>query len=202
MGAADKCLPAMNAAMGRDLTPEEVQQIREAIQKHERLIWNEDPAKARQMGRDALMAEAGRRAAEDLVHQAQLKRYRTALTITKHEQLKTFMEEKGHTFTALNDINAFSAQGGAGRTSVEYTGRAISNMAIGQMEELVRASKGRFLGFVQNREDVRQFLKAVWGEPVDNEAMGRVGKAWLKVTAELRDRFNRAGGDVGDLGEK
>jgi hypothetical protein len=55
---------------------------------------------------------------------------------------------------------------------------------------------------MENREDVRQFLKAVWGEDTDKPEMAKVAKAWNDVTTELRDRFNRAGGKIGNLGEK
>lgn len=198
----NNCADVMAQAMGRALTPEEVQAIRESIQMEQRRLWNEDPAKAHQMGKDGVLMEAARRAAEKQVQEAQIKKYRAALTIAKHDQIQTYLQDRGRSFAALNDISAFSSKAGAGRTSVEYEGKAISNVAIGQLEELARAAKGKFLGLMEKPEDVRQFLKAVWGEATDNPEMVRVAKAWQQVTDELRDRFNRAGGKIGDLGEK
>lgn len=199
---ANNCIDVMTQAMGRALTPEDVQQIREAIQKEQRLIWNEDPTKAHQMGKDALLLRAAQRAGEKIEQEARLKKYRTALTILRHDQIKAYLDERGHSLDVLNDMSAFSSRAGVGRTSVEYEGKAIGNMAIGQLEELAQAAQGKFFGLFERKEDVQQFLRAVWGEPTDNPTMAKVAKAWAQVTDELKERFNRAGGKIGDLGEK
>lgn len=199
---SEKCIDVINLAMGRELSAEEVREIRESIQLEQRLIWNEDANAAHQMGKDGLLLEAARRAGEKMEQEAHLKKKRAALTITKHDQIASFLGDNGRTFDSLNNINAFSSKGGAGRTSAEYEGKAIGNMAIGRLEELAQAGQGKFLGFVQNKEDIRDFLKAVWGEATDNKPMVNVAKAWREVTEELRLRFNRAGGKIGSLGEK
>jgi len=204
MAADGGCKGAVTKAVGREISDAEFEKVRADIDTTLRRLWRQEPDTLRQMSKADQQRYAARVAADQLLAEAARKKRNLALSIATQADNVAYLQAKGMTFAALNDALAFNsslAGDGPGRISVESEAQAISNMAKSELLDLVEAANGKFFGFIEDGEQVRQFMRALWGEGTDNPAMAKAVQAWRKVTDDLRERFNRAGGDIGNLGD-
>jgi hypothetical protein len=68
-----------------------------------------------------------------------------------------------------------------------------------QMLGTLTASNPKWFGLFENIEGVHAIVKEIFGEPSGKAEAAAGAKEWHAVTSALRDRFNRAGGDIGEL---
>lgn len=204
MAADGGCKGSVAKAVGREISDAEFAKVRADIDATLRRLWRQEPATMRQMSKPEQQRYAARVAADQLLSDAARKKRNLALSIATQADNMAYLRARGMTFGALNDALAFTsslADDGPGRVSVESEAQAISSMAKSELLDLVEAANGKFFGFVENGDQVRQFMRTLWGETSDNPAMAKAVQSWRKITDELRERFNRSGGDIGNLGD-
>lgn len=194
------CIQEIEKALGRALKKNEAQNIEDRINRKAQQLWRTDADAMRKLSKDEQMRKAASAAADDFSREAELQQRRTALAIAKHDEIKGYLDQQGHSFANLNKVVAFDAAMGAGRTSIESNARAIYATSIGRLNDLAEAAQGRFLGIVENVREVEDAMRALFGEKIQNEKLKSFVKEWATVTEELRTRFNRAGGRIGSLG--
>jgi len=83
-----QCIDAAQQAIGRSLTVAEIKGIEDRISKNMRTAARADPAAFQSLSAVQRMQEAGKLAAQQLVHEAQLAKVRTALTIVGGDSLQ------------------------------------------------------------------------------------------------------------------
>lgn len=203
-GADGGCKGAVSKAVGREISDEEMAKVRGEIDSTLRMLWRVEPETLRGLSKNDQFRYAAAKAADNLQAQAALKQKRLAMSIERNADNMAYLESRGMTFAAFNDITSFGAslaEGGPGRLSVESQARATAEMAKAELVDLAEASGGKFFGFVESPEQMRGFMRALWGAKDVDPTMAKAAANWKKVTDGLRERFNRAGGDIGNLGD-
>jgi len=197
------CMLEVAKAVGRALTNPELDGIEARITRHLRGLAKQDPKAFMAMGTAERMQQAAVGAAQELVGEAQLKKQRVALTVLAHDRIQTQMsnqQAKGiNNLKALDRIMAFHADAKSNFLSVESQANAIRDDALRQMIGTLTASNPKWFGLFENSEGIRAIVKEIFGEDSGNSAAKQGAKEWADITARLRDRFNRNGGDIGQL---
>lgn len=198
-----ECMEAVAKAIGRNLNAAEARGIEERIARHLRQTKQTDPAGWIAKTEADRLREAADAAAKELVAEAAKKRERVALTILAHDRIQAHlndMAERGVTgLDAMKRMIAFHADTKGKFQSVETQANAIEDGALSQMVGVLEASNPKFFGLLENTEGIRAIMKEAFGEDSGvKEAKDGVAQ-WKAVTDALRQRFNRAGGDIGKL---
>jgi hypothetical protein len=198
-----ECVRAVTLAMGRDLNSGEARDIETRVARAMRTLAQKDPNAWQAMSTAVRLQEAGVAAAKELLEEAQLKKQRAALQIAAHQRVGAAIGDLGSRgvsgLDALDRIVAFHADGKSNTLSIETTAKAIERDALRQMLGTLEASHPKWFGLFENVAGVRDVMREIFGEDTGN-AEAKAGAAeWHKVAEALRQRFNRAGGDVGQL---
>ena len=194
--AFQDCINRITQAAGRELTDDELAIIVTRV--------NREVAKlARQQGfaglegglpeiaalPPGLIRDAAQRAAKGLLHDAQLKRQRVALAIIKRSEVEAEMAR-----------HASPAEGlGAVLERVDGRSKSIERGYMAQLIDTMTATNPRFFGLIEDAKGVRDLVREMLGEDSGNPTAKQGAKVWLKTADEMRQRFNRAGGDIGRL---
>jgi len=197
-----QCIAAVTKAIGRKLTQAEVQDIEERIKRTMRQMAAKDPNWSSYSKADRLTLSA-QEAAKALIAEKQLKQQRQALTILAHARIDGHLKAQAARgvkgLDALNRIIGFFSDGKSMGTSVEYQARAIAADSLRQMIATLEASHPTWFGLYENREGVEAIVKELFHENSGNADARQGAKLFQQVAEGLRQRFNRAGGDVGQL---
>ncbi|ECF1701247.1 hypothetical protein E1B77_09900 [Salmonella enterica subsp. enterica] len=198
-----ECIQAVSkAAGGRTLTQAEIKGIEDRIINSMRRLARDDRAGWQAKSEATRMEEAAKVAADELVHEAKLKKRRIALQIVAHDIINQHIKDykgKDGAMGALNRVLAFNADGRSNFFSVETRGRATRDQALAQLQDLFDASDPKIFGLFENKQGVRDIVFEIFGQDSGNAAAKKAAKAWTDTAEGLRSRFNDAGGDVGKL---
>lgn len=198
-----ECLQAVSQAVGRALSNSESQDIEARVGRAMRTLAKQDPAAWQSKSAAERLTEAGEVAAKDLFGEAQLKRQRAILQTAAHERVGMAigdLRSRGVSgLNALDRIVAFHSDAQGNALSIETQAKAVERDALRQMLGTLEASNPKWFGLFENAEGVRAVVREIFGEDSGvAEAKGGAAE-WHKVAEALRQRFNRAGGDVGSL---
>ncbi|ECB3807376.1 hypothetical protein EW367_22425 [Salmonella enterica subsp. enterica serovar Fufu] len=198
-----ECIKAVTqAAGGRTLSQAEIKGIEDRIVRNMRQLARSDRTAWQGKSEATRMTEAAKAAADELVHEAKLKKRRVALQIVAHDIINQHIKNykgKDGAVGALNRVLAFSSDGKSNFFSVESRGRATRDMALAQLQDLFDASDPKIFGLFEDKQGVRDIVFEIFGQDTGNTAAKKAAKAWADTAEGLRSRFNDAGGDVGKL---
>lgn len=196
------CVKAVVQAIGRELTQVEVKDIEGRLLRHMRTLARKDPAWISRSTPDRLN-EAARSASVELIAEQQLKQQRAALSVLAHDRIALHVKAQGANgiapLEALDRMIAFHADNRGNFLSVESQSKAIERDALRQMIGTLEASDPKWFGLFENHDGIRAIMKEIFGEPSGVPEAANGAREWKAVTTALRDRFNRAGGDIGQL---
>lgn len=194
-----ECIQAVTQAVGRTLTQPEIKGIEDRISRNMRQLAQKDPQWQAKTTADRLTAAADQ-AARDLVGEAQLKKQRVALTIMAHDRISSYMARfPDKPLEGLDRMLAFSSDGKSGIQSIESSTRAIRDEAVSRMLDVIDQTKGKFMGLFQDAAGNLALVRELHGQDSGSATAKAGAKAFKDVAESLRQRFNRAGGDVGLL---
>lgn len=195
-----ECINAVSQALGRQITQAEATNIESRIIQAMRRLASEDRANWVGMTEgERFMAAAGR-AARDVAADAALKRRRVALTALRHDAIKNFIDNSPHMpIESLRRMLAFYSDGRSGTVSIESTANAIRNEALGQVMEVFDVTQGRVMGLFTNQDGVLNLVRELRGQDSGSPEAKAAARAFQETAERLRQRFNRAGGDIGRL---
>ena len=193
-----ECAFAVGQVLGRQPTEAELSNIETRIARAMRQEASRDP-KAWLALPVADQVKAGAvRAAQDLNAEAALKQRRAVLQVVKTAKLQNALAAfPGTPFEALAHVLAFHADVKGSQLPVESQARAIERQALGQLIGTLEATHPKFFGLFENQAGVRDLVRELHGEDTGNADAKAGAKAFHEVAEGLRQRFNRAGGDVG-----
>lgn len=87
-----------------------------------------------------------------------------------------------------------------GMSSVVGRGQAIMGLALGRMEEVLHEFRRTWVtGQTRNTARLENVVLEAAGEGTGDAAAATLARAWLDVAESLRQRFNAAGGAIGEL---
>jgi hypothetical protein len=209
MAMKPQCIAAVNQAAGRVLSEREIQAIDDRISATMRRLATQDPAAWMAKSVDVRVTEAATVAMQDLqtqaarkVANAQRQVVAAAATQGRLAALKANLKDAGASRVLVEDIN---------NTHLYVEG--VKRQAVSELMDLVEAasssqgaSLGRkalqFLFDAQNPRMTRDLIAEIFanGKAQTGNLLAKQGaEAWLKTIEGLRQRFNAAGGDVGQL---
>jgi hypothetical protein len=194
-----ECIDAVTAAIGRKLNAAEIQGIEARISRHMRQNSVRDPQAQLARSPDQRLMEAAKEAALELVREAGKKKQRIALTILAHDRVENHLKQFADKFDGLDRMVAFHADGKGNALSVETRARAIERDALRQMLDTLEATNPKFFGLIENAEGVSNVVRELHGMKTGDADAAAGAKVFHSITGSLRERFNRSGGDVGQL---
>ncbi|CNK23598.1 Uncharacterised protein [Yersinia frederiksenii] len=198
----DQCIQEVMKAAGRPLNMQEVQGIEARILRNMKTLAQNDRSGWQAKSESTRMTEAAAAAAQELVHEAQLKKRRIALTIAAHDRIDSFVQGykgKDGKIGALKRTLAFFADARSDFLPIETRANATKALALSEMQETFEATNPKIFGLFEDQQGVRDLVYEIWGVDTGNAAAKSGAKAWLNTAEGLRRRFNDAGGDIGKL---
>lgn len=200
-----KCAAAVSAAAGRDLTKAELDGIENRVRAGMRVIARRDPAAWRAMP-EADRVQAGAAWARDqLAHEADLDKARKQLQIAKQIETTDRIQdalyadpEKAHSKRAREKVVKADIE-----RTYELAGGIKADYMRGAMEAIDAMKHGQ--GMLARAFDVdnpamqRDIVREAYGVDTKNDVAKGAAKAIVDTTTAMRERFNRAGGNIGEL---
>ncbi|MCA8480502.1 hypothetical protein LGN35_21405 [Burkholderia multivorans] len=203
-----KCVNAVEAAAGRKLTQAEIDGIENRVRAGMRAKARQDPIAWLAMSQADRVAAGAEWARQQLMHEAELDRMRKQLQIAKQIETTDRIQEalyadpenahrkRARETIVKQDIEQTYVLAGAIKSDyMRQTMGAIDAMKTGQ-NFLARAFD------VDNpameRDIIREVYRGADGS-TGNEVAKAAAEQISKTTAAMRERFNRAGGNVGEL---
>lgn len=194
-----ECIKAVTQAIGRPLNQQEIQGIENRVRRNMKQLAQTDSTWQSKTAADRLN-EAATKSAKDLVDEANLKKKRVALTILAHDRIESYMQRfPERPLEGLDRMLAFSSDGKSGILSIESSTRAIRDDSLSRMLDVIDQTKGKFLGLFQNEAGNLALVRELHGEDSGSAVAKTAAKQFKDTAEQLRQRFNRAGGDVGFL---
>lgn len=194
-----ECIQAVTQAIGRSLTQAEIQGIENRVRRNMKQLAQTDTTWQSKTAADRLN-EAATKSAKDLVGEADLKKKRVALTILAHDRIDSYMKRfPDQPLEGLDRLLAFSSDGKSGIQSIESASRAIRDDSLSRMLEVIDQTKGKFMGLFQDEAGNLALVRELHGEDSGSAVAKTAARQFQDTAEQLRQRFNRAGGDVGLL---
>jgi len=198
-----ECAAAVVKAIGRSLTKAELDGIEERITRAMRNTARRDPQAWTAKPLQERLQEGAKAAAQELVGEQVLKQRRAALTIAARSRIRQYLaDQAGRGIDGIDSLDrmiAFHADAKGNFVSLEKQAQAIENDGLRQMLGTLEASNPKWFGLFENQQGVESVVRAIFGEKTGVPEADAGATEWQTVTSALRDRFNRAGGDVGEL---
>lgn len=197
------CLHEVSTMLGRELSARQGDAIEARVRNQMRQLARQDPESWQAKTYSDRIHEAAAAAATEMKEEFTRNKMRVERQIAVHERIENFLAEQpndkaGDGLRAVSKLAAFDTKGG-GYTSVESWASAIRGEAFGNLIRTWEAIPGHFFGLFEDRQGVHDLWKELHGEDSSNQVAKAGADAWKKVTEEMRQRFNDAGGQVGKL---
>ena len=194
-----ECINAVQTAIGRSLTQPEIKDIEARIARNMRQGAQANPAAWQSLTAADRLTQAAQNAARELQAEAAKNKQRTALTILAHDRVSNLMKQyPDDPLKALDRMLAFASDG-AGIFSIESATSGIRSEAMSSMLDAIDLTRGRFFGLLANREGTTAVVRELHGEDSGVPEAKVAAKQFHDVSERMRERFNRAGGDIGRL---
>lgn len=199
----DTCREAVSQFLGRTLNQIEERNIEDRIRRNMRALASEDNAAFLAMTDAERMQSAAERAGKELEHEAIKREQRTGLIIAAHDRIDGHMNQmaaKGmNGLDALGRVVAFNADGKSDFMSIESRTKAVRAESLRQMVDTLEASNPKFFGLFENKEGIEAVVRALFHEKTGIKEADDGAALFHQVAEMLRQRFNKAGGDIGRL---
>ncbi len=87
-------------------------------------------------------------------------------------------------------------KGKAGYFNVEYLGKFYEGKYDSMLAEALSVFRTRNVGFSQDEAGLRNLVRAIYGEAVDDPQIKQFADDWAKLTETIRTDFNAKGGSI------
>lgn len=194
------CIDAVARVYGRTPTEAQVRAIESRLSRTMRTLARRDPQAWHRLPDSERVLAAAKAAAEEIRVEAdrQLRRQALQAIATARAQAQ-IAEFPGTPMEALARMVAFHADAKGSIQSMEYRARAIEADLLRQMIGTLEATNPRFFGMIENPIGVRDLVRELHGESTGNADAAAGARQFREIAEAARERFNRAGGDVGRL---
>jgi hypothetical protein len=193
-----QCIEAVTKAAGRALSKAEIDGIEERMLSSMQTLARKDPAAWRSMSKDQRYVEAAKlarsRYGEDVMA-AQARTIRDMQTRTNQIRL-TDSFKPGERLAALRQRLTFGNKY-TGDISLDQKVKAVHNDFTRELDG--GAMKGKFWGLVQDPNEQRTIIKAIFGEATGKPEIDKVGQQVRDVLERARVTANDAGVQIHHL---
>lgn len=198
----EQCKQAVAKALGKaTLSQQEATDIENRIKDAMSALAKKDIQKWRNLSDTDKLTEAGKFVAQDIQDQLKRKHKIAALDILTQSKNLALLDHP--TLPASEVIDRLVAPHGdmSGVQSIDSKARAIASLYRGDLTEFYTSVKGG-LGVFTDKELVEKIVRERFGESTGDATAKSISDKMGEVFDDIKDRFNRSGGDIGDLGNK
>ncbi|MFW1826416.1 hypothetical protein [Acinetobacter sp. ULE_I092] len=202
MAMKDQCKQAVAQALGKPkLTAQEASKIEQRIEKTMTNIARQDINKWRNLSQSDKLALAAQQVAKDI--QADLARKHQILAKDIIAQAKNLDAIKNSGIASNQALDRLIAHNGdmTGIRSLNSEFKTIANESKRQLWDFYAHIKGG-LGIWTDKKLADDIVRERFGESTSNDLAKKIADKVGKVNEDMRVRFNEAGGDIGNLGDK
>lgn len=195
----EQCKAAVAKALGKaSLNQQEAQQIEQRIKDAMKSLAKKDINNWRNLSDAEKLTEAGKFVAEDI--QAQLKRKHKIAAQDILTQNKNLAALDHPTLSASEVVDRMVAPHGdmSGIQSIDSKARAIASVYRGELVDFYTNIKGG-LGVFTDKELVQKIVRERFNDNTGDPLAKKISDKMGEVFEGMRERFNRAGGDIGKL---
>lgn len=195
----DQCKAAVAKALGKaTLNQQEATDIENRIKDAMRSLAKQDIQNWRNLSDAEKLVKAGEFVAQDI--QAQLKRKHAIAARDILTQNKNLAALDHPTLSASEVVDRMVAPHGdmSGIQSIDSKARAIASVYRGDLVDFYTNIKGG-LGIFTDADLVQKIVRERFGDNTGDPLAKKISDKMGEVFEGMRERFNRAGGDIGKL---
>lgn len=195
----DQCKAAVAKALGKaTLNQQEATNIENRIKDAMKSLAKQDIQNWRNLSDAEKLVKAGEFVAQDI--QAQLKRKHAIAARDILTQNKNLAQLDHPTLTASEVVDRMVAPHGdmSGIQSIDSKSRAIASVYRGDLVDFYTNIKGG-LGVFTDAELVQKIVRERFNDNTGDPLAKKISDKMGEVFEGMRERFNRAGGDIGKL---
>lgn len=195
----DQCKAAVAKALGKaTLNQQEATDIENRIKDAMKSLAKQDIQNWRNLSDAEKLVKAGEFVAQDI--QAQLKRKHAIAARDILTQNKNLALLDHPTLSASEVVDRMVAAHGdmSGIQSIDSKARAIASVYRGELVDFYTNIKGG-LGVFTDKELVQKIVRERFGDNTGDPLAKKISDKMGEVFEGMRERFNRAGGDIGKL---
>lgn len=197
----DQCKQAVAKALGKDkLSQQEAKKIDQRVTKAMTNLARQDRDKWRNMSQIDKLTAASEQVAKDIQNDLARKKQILAKDIIKRSQGLETIKTPG--LAANQNLDRMIAHNGdmSGITSLNSEYKVIANETKRHMWNFYTKIKGA-LGIWTDSNLMKDVARERFGEDTGNSTAKQIASELGKMYDDLRNRFNAAGGNIGDLGD-
>lgn len=195
----DQCKAAVAKALGKQsLNQQEATDIENRIKDAMKSLAKKDIQNWRNLSETEKLTKAGEFVAQDI--QAQLKRKHAIAARDILTQNKNLAQLDHPTLSASEVVDRMVAAHGdmSGIQSIDSKARAIASVYRGELVDFYTNVKGG-LGVFTDVELVQKIVRERFNDSTGDPLAKKISDKMGEVFEGMRERFNRAGGDIGKL---
>lgn len=195
----DQCKAAVAKALGKaTLNQQEATDIENRIKDAMKSLAKQDIQNWRNLSDAEKLVKAGEFVAQDI--QAQLKRKHAIAARDILTQNKNLAQLDHPTLSASEVVDRMVAPHGdmSGIQSIDSKARAIASVYRGELVDFYTNVKGG-LGVFTDAELVQKIVRERFNDSTGDPLAKKISDKMGEVFEGMRERFNRAGGDIGKL---
>lgn len=195
----DQCKAAVAKALGKaTLNQQEATDIENRIKDAMKSLAKQDIQNWRNLSDAEKLVKAGEFVAQDI--QAQLKRKHAIAARDILTQNKNLAALDHPTLSASEVVDRMVAPHGdmSGIQSIDSKARAIASVYRGELVDFYTNIKGG-LGVFTDKELVQKIVRERFNDNTGDPLAKKISDKMGEVFEGMRERFNRAGGDIGKL---
>lgn len=199
-----ECIQAVNRALGRSSTQAETRDIENQLRSAMRQGARTDPQWASYTDAERA-SKAADLVAKQLEARAAKKRQRLAQAILASDRVESYVKAQAaagvdsNPFQSLHRLIENNVDGKSNVLSMEARRIGIMSDFWRQLAPNLKLVKPIFLTLVRNKAAERTMWRAMAGDADVPPEYARAADALHSVFTAMKDRYNRAGGDVGTL---
>ncbi|UBQ39373.1 hypothetical protein LCH18_08405 [Acinetobacter johnsonii] len=198
----DQCKSAVAKALGKDsLNQQEAQLIEQRIKDAMRSLAKKDRDTWRNLSDAEKLTKAGEFVAQDIQDQLKRKHAIAARDIlTQNKNLATLDHP---TLSSSDVVDRLVAPHGdmSGIQSIDSKAHGIAAIYRGELVDFYTNIKGG-MGVFTDKELVGNIVRERFGDNTGDPVAKKISDKMGEVFEGMRERFNRSGGDIGNLGDK
>lgn len=198
----EQCKQAVAKALGKaTLSQQEAQQIEQRIKDAMKSLAKKDIQNWRNLSEADKLTEAGKFVAQDIQEQLKRKHKIAAQDILTQNKNLALLDHSRLSSSEVVDRLVAPHGDMSGIQSLDSKSRAIAALYRGDLIDFYTNIKGG-IGIFTDKELVNKIVRERFGENTGDATAKKISDNMGEVFETMRERFNRSGGDIGNLGDK
>jgi hypothetical protein len=153
---------------------------------------------SKSMGQEILKADSPEDAISNLVKNISREKREKAIQSIRIAEAFDNIQKHGsnNAMTGLMSLMVKDISGKASYLNVDMLGKAYTKKYMAKWSDSLSMFRTRMFGLSQDEEGLNKFIRAVYGETIDDAEITKSASDWLKLVDDMRDEFNVMGGSI------